>query len=87
MKHREYLSVSTFEASKITNIDTYVANFKVYTNDGSHLTLSANVSGQITGSIQRNPLLQKDLEFLKLFPQSELADCVPSTSESVVVDL
>jgi len=87
IKHKECLSVSTFGASKATNIDTYVVNFKVYTNDGSDLTLSANVLKQITGSIQRNPLLQKDLEFLKLFPSNKLADAIPSTSKSVAVDL
>ena len=87
IKHKECLSVSTFGASKAANIDTYVINFKVFTNDGSDLTLSANVLKQITGSIQRNPLLQKDLEFLKLFPSNKLADAIPSTSKSVAVDL
>ena len=32
-------------------------------------------------------MLQKGLEFLKLFPSSKLADAIPSTSESAVVDL
>ena len=87
MKHKECLSVSTFGASKATNMDTYVVSFKMQTSDGSSLTLSANVLKQITGSIHRHPLLQKDLEFLKLFPQDKLADAIPSTSENVVVDL
>lgn len=49
--------------------------------------LFANVLKQITGCIQRSPLLQKDLEFLKFVPQNELADQIPSTMESLDVDI
>jgi len=83
IKYKEYLYVSMLGVSKATNIDTY-DNFKVYTNDESYLTLSTNILKQITGSIQRNPLLQKDFEFLKLFPSSKLADAISITPESVI---
>ena len=51
------------------------------------MMLSANVLKHITGTIQRNPLSENDLEFLKLIPSSELADSIPSTLESVAIDL
>ena len=86
-EHKEYLSVSTFGARKATNIETYVVNFKVKIKDGSYMALSANVLKQITGGIQRSPLLQKDIEFLKFIPRNELADQIPSTTEFLDVDI
>ena len=84
---REHLSVSTFGAQKATNIDTHVVSFNVQIKDGSYMMLSANVLKHITGVIQRNPLSEKDLEFLKLIPSSELADSIPGALESVAIDL
>jgi len=51
------------------------------------MPMSANVLKHITGMIQRNLLSEKDLEFLKLIPSSELADSIPSTFESIAIDL
>ena len=82
-EHKKHLAVSTFGAIKTTDIDTYVVNFK----DGSYILLSTNVLKQITESIQRNPLLQKDQEFLNLIPQSQLADHIPNTLESAGIDI
>ena len=84
---REHLSVSTFGAQKATSIDTHVVSFNVQVKNGSYMMMSANVLKHITGMIQRNPLSEKDLEFLKLIPPSKLADSVPSTFESVAIDL
>ena len=48
------------------------------------LVLHANVLPQITGPIQRGPLLEKDLEFLKIISPGKLADIIPeSISETV----
>ena len=80
-------AVSTFGAQKATNIDTHVVSFNVQIKDGSYMMLSANVLKHITGVIQRNPLSEKDLEFLKLIPSSELADSIPGALESVAIDL
>jgi len=86
-EHKEYLSVSTFGAERAKGVDTYVVTFKVKVKDGSFMTLSANVLQQITGYIQRGPLLQKDLEFLRLIPQDQLADSTPSVLETTTVDV
>jgi len=43
------------------------------------MMLSANVLKHITGVIQRNPLTERDLEYVKLIPSSELADSIPTT--------
>ena len=51
-EHRESLSVSTFGAEKVSNIDTYVVQFRVKTKDGSHMLMFANVLNQITGNIK-----------------------------------
>ena len=51
------------------------------------MTLYANVLKQITGSIQRSPLAQKDLEFLKTIPAERMADCLPNTLENTTIDL
>ena len=84
---REHLSVSTFGAEKTREIDTHVVNFKMKAKDGSCLSLSANVLGRITGFIHRSPLLQKDVEFLKLIPQYQLADTIPNVTETTSVDI
>ena len=47
----------------------------------------ANVLKQITGSIQRSPLVQKDLEFLKAIPAQKMADSLPNTLENTTIDL
>ena len=71
LSHKEHLSVSTFGAQKAANIDTHVVSFNVQVKDGPYMMLSANVLKHITGTIQRNPLSENDLE---LIPSSELAD-------------
>jgi len=58
-------------------------DYRCNTN-GSFMTLSANVLQQITG---RGPLLQKDLEFLRLIPQDQLADSTTSVLETTTVDV
>ena len=61
-EYKEVLSVSTSGAHKDTDTDTYIVRFKVKLKNGSYITLYANVLKQITGSIQKSPLVQKDLE-------------------------
>ena len=84
---KELLSVSTFGATKATEIDTYVVHFKLKLKDGSHMVMYANVLKQITGSIQRSPLHEKDLEFLQLIPNEKIADIIPHTQETTNIDL
>ena len=60
---KEILSVSTFGAQKATDIYTHVVCFKAKLKDGTFMTISANILSHITNSIQRSPLVQKDLEF------------------------
>ena len=60
LEHKEILSVSTFGAQKATDIHTNVVCFKAKMEDGTFMTISANVLSQITGFIQRSPLVQKD---------------------------
>ena len=86
-EYEEHLSVSTFGAEKTREVDTYVVNFKVKARDGSYLSLSANVLKQITGSLQRSPLSQKDLGFFKLIPSNQLADNIPIEAELSTVDI
>ena len=52
------LFVSTFGAQKTTNIHTYVDCFKAKLKNGTFMTIFAYVLSQITGSIQRSPLLK-----------------------------
>ena len=80
-EYEEHLSVSTFGADKTREVDTYAVNFKVKAKDGSYLSLSANVLNQITSSLQRSLLSQRDLEFLKLIPSNQLADNIPIEAE------
>ena len=68
-------------------MNTYVVRFKVKLKDGSFMCLSANVLKQITGSIQRIPLVQKDLNFLKAMPAEKMADYVPDKLENTTIDL
>ena len=86
-EQKELLSIITFGAGKATNIDTYVVKFNVKLKDGSSMLLFANVLKQITGNIQRSPLHQNDVEFLKLIPSHRLADPIPCTQRTSTVDL
>jgi len=86
-EYKEHLSVSIFGAEKTTVVDTYVVNFQVEAKDGSYLSLSANVLKQITDSMQRNPLSQEDLEFLKLIPNNQLSDKIPIEIELATEDI
>ena len=74
-------------AQKATDIHTHVVCFKAKMKDGTFMTISANVLSQITGSIQRSPLVQKDLEFLESIPAEKMADCLPDTLENTTIDL
>ena len=82
-EYKELLSVSTFGVEKASNIDTYVVHFRVKTKDGSHMFMFDNVLNQITDSIKRGPLHQKDLDFLQLIPQSKMADPIPNTVTAI----
>ena len=42
---------------------------------------------QITGSIQRSPLVQKDLGFLRAIPVERMAEHIPDTLEKTTADL
>ena len=86
-EHRELLSVSTFGMGKATDVDTYVVYFRVKLKDGSNMLMFANALKQITGTIQRGPLQQKDIEFLQLIPKDKLADLVPHSRETMTIDL
>ena len=79
--------MSTFGAQWAIDMSTYIVQFKVRLKDGSHMTLCANVLKQITGSIRRSPLVQKDLKFLKTIPAERMADCLPNTLENTMIDL
>jgi len=83
----ELLSVSTFGAGKAVGMDTYTVRFGVKLNDGSCMLMCANVLKHITGNIRRSPLYQKDLEFLHMIPRNRMADIIPSTTQTVKVDL
>ena len=48
------------------------------------MTISANALNQITGSIPRSPLVQKDLEFLKAIPAERMSD---GSLENTTIDL
>ena len=46
------------------------------------IILFANVLKQITSSIQRSPLVEKGLKFLKAIPAEKMADHIPNRLES-----
>ena len=79
LENKQILSAFTFGAQKATDIHTYVVCFKVKLKYGTYMTISANVLNQFTKSVQRSPLVQKDLEFLKAILAERMADCLPDT--------
>ena len=54
----ETLLVSTFGGRKPHNLDTYVVHFTVVTKQNTFMLLHANVVPEITGPVQRGPLLR-----------------------------
>ena len=87
VEHKELLSVSTFGAKQATKLDIYVVHFNVGLKDGSSMLMSADVLKQITGNIQRSPLLAKDEDFVQLIPKSKMADFILHSPETTTVDL
>ena len=73
-QQKESLLVSTFGDKRPQNLDTYVVKFIIVTQEIPPIVLHANVLLQITGPIQRGPLPEKDLEFLKIISPGKLAD-------------
>ena len=51
------------------------------------MSLCANVLNQITSPIQRGPLQKADLEFLQSITSEKLADVVPTSAETAIVDI
>ena len=84
LQQRESLLVSTFGDKKPQQLDTHVVKFTITSKENSPIVLHANVLPQITGPIQRGPLLEKDLEFLKIISPGKLADTIPGTSKSII---
>ena len=84
---KELLSESTFGARNVQDVDTYVVDFNLMTEDDSPLLLHANVVHKIIGSIQRGPLQSSDLEFLLLISPKEMANTVPKNLEPTNIDL
>jgi len=83
----ESLSVSTFGGTRSQNVNTHVVSFSVDVKDGPPIVLCANVLPQITGAIQRGPLLQSDLDFLRTVSPDQLADSVPEKGSTFTIDL
>ena len=86
-QRKENLSISTFGSQGPQNIDTYVVHFTIITKDNSNMNLHANVLNQITSPIQRGPLQQLDLEFLKSISPEKFADVVPGSAKTATIDI
>ena len=86
-QRKETLSILTFGSHGPQSIDTYVVNFTIITKKGSSMSLCANVLKQITSPIQRGPLQKVDLEFLQSITSERLADVVPISAETAIVDI
>ena len=86
-QRKETLSISTFGSHGPQSIDTYVVNFTIITKKGSSMSLCANVLNQITSPIQRGPLQKADLEFLQSITSERLADVVPISAETAIIDI
>ena len=84
---KELLSVSTFGAKNLQDIDIYVVDFNLITKDDSPLQLHANVVHKIAGPIQRGPLQLSDIEFLLSISPEKMADTVLENSEPTNIDL
>ena len=80
---KESLLISTFGDKRPQNLDIYVVKFTIATQETPPIVLHTNVLPQITGPIQRGPLPEKDLEFLKIISPGKLADTIPETSKLI----
>ena len=86
-QYKEALSVSTFAARRLQDVDTYVVQFSLINKDGTSLPLQANVINQIMGPIYRGLLQSSDLDFLLSIPTEKMADTIPKQMEPSIVDL
>ena len=82
-QQKESLLISTFGDKRPQNLVIYVVKFTIATQETPPIVLHANVLPQITGPIQRGPLPEKDLEFLKIISPGKLADTIPETSKLI----
>ncbi|MCP3662415.1 MAG: DUF1759 domain-containing protein, partial [Gammaproteobacteria bacterium] len=67
------LSIQTFAAEDPKCFDSHLVTFEAMLNNGSTLSLQANVLEKLTGTLQKAPLVQKDLDFLEKYPANYLA--------------
>ena len=64
-----------------------LVNFTIITKKSSSMRLCANVLNQITSPIQRGPLQKADLEFLQSITSEKLADVIPTSAETAIIDI
>ena len=83
----ESLLVSTFGGTRPQNLNTRVVCFTILAKDNPPIVLNANVLPQITGAIQRGPLLQSDLDFLHTIAPERLADSILERGNTFTIDL
>ena len=83
----ESLLVSTYGGTRPQNLNTHVACYTILAKDSPPIVLNANVLPQITGAIQRGPLLQSDLHFLLTISPKRLADSIPERGNTFTITL
>lgn len=88
MHPTEKLTVVTFGSNRPKSIDCKQGSLNLLLKDGSVMPINVTVVPNITGKINRVPLKQEDLEFLKNeFVEGKLADSLPYHSESSTIEM
>ena len=82
------LSVVTFGSNKPKNINCKQGSLSLLLKDGSAMPMNITVVPHITGKINRVPLKEEDIEFLKgEFVDGKLADSLPCHAESSSIEM
>ena len=82
------LSVVTFGSNKPKNINCKQGSLSLLLKDGSAMPMNVTVVPIITGKINRVPLKEEDIEFLKgEFVDGKLADSLPCHAESSSIEM
>ena len=84
----EKLSVVTFGSSRIKSIDCKQGSLILFLKNGNTMPMNITVVPSITGKINRVPLREEDLQFLKgEFAEGKLADSLSYHAESSSIEM
>ena len=84
---KETISLSTLTATHSKTIHTDLVTVKIQLRDGSSANLHVNSIPTITNELARPAIPERDLEYIRVMDATSLADTIPTSPETIHVDI